>query len=360
MRKYLKTLVLLLSAMLLLSGCRGKKFGIEFLLPADCNTTVRMLYYASDKQKGWIMETVASVQGGKAKAECATINPTVVYVIDHSQRPVIAFYAERGDNIKIESAEEDPLSWKITGNTLSERWSEWRIANIEALRSRMPDRINKAVADYVTKNPEEKLSMVLMLTSYDRAADPAGYERLWKSLKEKALDTELLELIGRSDQAELDLIPHEKLTPLTLRTVNGSGGVDTIDPAKAEATMILFWHSSENSRRTAIDSLRRLVREFPDSSSRLIADICLDLDSTAWRIPLMSDSLRHTVRGWIPRGEADLAVSRLGVRATPMFIVTDSKGTQRYSGSDAGKASAEFRRLMKAAKPKTEPDKNKN
>lgn len=62
------------------AGCVKNEIKVEYQLPSNVNDAYRMVYYASDPVKGWFVETVAAVQGGKAQVICATANPTIVYI----------------------------------------------------------------------------------------------------------------------------------------------------------------------------------------------------------------------------------------------------------------------------------------
>ena len=79
-----------------------------------------------------------------------------------------------------------------------------------------------------------------------------------------------------------------------------------------------------------MDSIRKLAAEYPDSTTRVIADICLETDSIAWKSPLRSDSIKAVIRGWVPAGLAD--------------------GNQRYRGSDPAEALSSFREVYSPSK----------
>lgn len=334
--------LLALLPLLLFCGCAAKKFRIEFRLPSGMDTTVRLLYHASDKLTGVTLDPICAIAGGKGVVECPAVLPALVYVLSPSGQPVIAFYAERGDKIVISSEDADPLTWRIEGNKLSEEWTAWRLDNLTALRSGSARRINEAVNAFVSKNPESKLSTLLLLTAYDRRTDPKGYESLWRKLKGKALEPELISLAARADQTDAALPATGQLKRFVVRSSSGS---DTISPGTP--SLLFFWHSGENKRHDGIETLRRLQQDFSDTTKRLLVDICLDSDSTSWYMPMAADSLRHTIRGWMPAGEADQAAMQLGVSRSPFFIVTDRKGKVTYRGDLPAEAEAEFRKIMK-------------
>ena len=144
---------LLLFVLIALGGCVKNEVKVDFQLPKNVNDAYKMIYYASDPAKGWFVETVAAVQQGKVQMICATRNPTIVFIMESGSVPRAAFYAERGDKIKISGDSSDPFSWQISGNKLTEEWSQWRLDSRSSLASGDPKKINKAVGDYVKKNP---------------------------------------------------------------------------------------------------------------------------------------------------------------------------------------------------------------
>ena len=92
---------------------------------------------------------------------------------------------------------------------------------------------------------------------------------------------------------------------------------------------------------------KKIEKEIPDSS-RIIADICLDADSLAWRSAIRKDSIdESTKRLWAPGGLTDAAIMKLKVRSLPYYIVFDKDGVQRYSGDDLSQAIKDYKNLVK-------------
>lgn len=329
---------------LALSSCVKNKFTIDFSLPESVNTNYTVSYYASDPRGGITVETVAPIVKGKGVLKGIARNPSLVYIRNNAGAG-IALYVERGDNVKISGQNPNPASWSVEGNTLNEQWSAWRNQNQAVLEKKDPVEINAAVARYVMENPASPVSTLLLLTSFSRISDEALFRSLWLRLEGDATLRKWTALSGRADQPDQFVATPAKLKSMAVRSF--ANGVDTIRTDASKATIIFFWHSGLDSRNEAIDSLKALTREFPDSSKRVIADICLEADSLSWKSPLRRDSLTKAVRGWLPAGLADSKVMALEVKRTPFFIVFSPDGNQRYRGDDLGKASAEFRRLMK-------------
>lgn len=335
--------ILLLTFLLLLAGCSKNEFSISFELPADSNQSYRIAYYGASSRGGIYLETVAAIVSGKGSATGHTRYPSVVFISSPSSPLQIAIYAEKGNKIKIAGSSSDPTLWDITGNKLNEELSAWRHDNAEALRKADRKAINAAVAKYVKDNPSHQLSTFLLFTTYSRRDDEEGYRNLRGLLKGDALDERLLNACSRCDN--IDELPASPARVARLVVHSFANGIDEIHCDSMPA-LIYFWAGGVESRSQTIDTIRSLSRQFPDSASRILMDVSIDADSMAWAAPLRSDSLRKTVRAWMPMGLADPRLRKMPVARVPFIIVTDAKGRQTYRGDDPAKAADEFRRQM--------------
>ncbi len=336
MKKFL--LFILLSFFLL--SCTKPKFEVLFDLPESVHAAYTFTYYASSAKQGKWIETGVMVQGGRGKMTLPVANPAVVALSAGGN--VIYFYVERGNNVKIKGGSADIFSWEIGGNSINEDWSKWRRANAGAIGGGNAEKINKAVADYVKKNPENPLSALLLLYEYDRKEDNEGFLSLWKSLKGEAAKEKWITISGRTDlYANSPLTPPDLKRKHTIILKSLVNGADTIITGKVPVA-ILFWRNSDNDRTKMIDSLKALRKAHPDSASFIIADVCFDPDSISWASPLGRDSLEHTIRAWNPMAEADSVIRSLGVEKTPALITfpaikqtvkkaTDKKGSAKKS-----------------------------
>lgn len=346
-------IIVILFALSALCGCIRNAFRIEVALADDFTHTYRVQYYAAVSDGGRYVESAIPVSAGKGEIEGATRYPTIVYLFDSGEMPVLIFYAERGDKIKITGKGTNPAAWDVGGNEVNEAWSKWRHDNLDALEKRDPQEINKAVAAYVKANPATKLATLLMLTTYNRREDEKGYLELWNAIPEKFKSPELLKAVGRPDQFTSDILPPDDLGSLRLHAFRDT--VITLDSKVGKITLLWFRRSENNLLTDEVkDSLRSLHRTFGDSSKLRIAEIAFEPDTVTWVREVLADST-----GWIhaivPAAEASEDAMRLQVGRTPFFIVADKAGRQRYRGSDLKAAVAEARKLVskeKSANPR--------
>lgn len=342
-------LSLLLILLSILTGCGKKEVTLKFSLPKETPSTQQIVYYASDKKGGIFVETVATLIEGKGELRTPMINPSLMLLLGRGNVPTV-IYAERGEQIDITGKDVNPALWTISGNQINEDLSLWRNAHATTLLSGTPEEINEAVTDYVRENPDNPVSPILLLTAFSRSVDEIEFVDLWYSLGEKADKIKWMQMLGRSDMVNAAIRRPGKLISMALRSL--ANGVDTITPANADATILFFWNNSMDRRRELIDSLKNLANEFPDSASRIIADISVDADSISWRSPLRHDSVKNIARFWIPAGLADRRLISLQVGRLPFFMVVAPNGIQTYRGDDPTKAFEAFRALKSANEKK--------
>lgn len=345
-------LLLLLFLPLVLAGCGKNEFNVEFKLNPKVSGNYRLVYYASDKRTGFMMDMVAPVDKGVNKTRCITRNPVLVYIFNvGDRRPAAAFYAERGDKVRIEGDEADPLTWKIGGNKINREWSEWRNANAALIRTGDVKGINAAVAKFVKANTDSKVSTLLLLTTYDRREDEAGFLKLWNSLDDDAKPASLVSLVGRTDRLTSAEVAPPAAVPLLRLHAMGDSLVD-LNPRRYQATLLYFNRVDDGGTPGCADSLRHLLGEEKSSRGR-VAVISFETDSVAWLTKARSDSLDKALNAWIPIGEASEKVADMGVTRTPFFIVADTKGKQIYRGDQLKDALKTYRRLVARQPAKT-------
>lgn len=343
MKVFLKILLIIM-LLPLIAGCSKNHFTVVFELPSDVNATYRLVYYASNSRGGLVYELAAAVSNGKAEVECPGKNPTLLYVIPGFGNDAVAVYVEKGDRIVIKGKSAYPADWEISGNDVTERIGEWRSSAAKALSAPGCKERNMAVAAYVESHRDDPVSTILLATEFSRRDDEAGYMRLREMLEGDAVSDRIFEVTARNDA--MHMRPHMPARVRRLRMHTLSEGETLLNVDSAKATMLYFWVTGIASRQADIDTLRNLSAQWPDSAVRNIADICIEPDSVTWMVPLRSDSLKKTVRAWMPLGFADRRAMKMGLERVPFVIVTGRDGRQVYRGDDISEASRVFRSLM--------------
>lgn len=343
-----------------LESCVKNEFKLTFKLPEAVNSTYRLSYYASDPKGGIQVETAVAVSAGKAELTGFTRYPTLgIIYTGFSDIPSVILYAERGDEITLSGTDSDPIGWIVDGNKINKELTDWRIQNEKTIRSahdvardskdKGPRRtLNKAVALFVEENKNSKAAPLILSTYFDASLEPAEFHRLNRLLDQSGVQADMLQLLSRQDintaTAPIFKPADLKLSDLILQTEKGYA--DTLCLATSSApTLIYYWRKNDQRHSEIIDTLKTLVKWRTDSAGMPIVDIGLCADSLQWNGRIHRDSLRHTIRAFMPRGFADTTAMAHGVRSTPWFVVTSGKGKTIYVGPDISEATRNFRKL---------------
>lgn len=331
-----------LAFFLLLCSCTKNEFNLVFNLDENITDNYNVTYYASSVEGGLTVQSVASVMKGKCQLKGITKLPTLVYITARRSSVPLVVYVEKGSSIDISGDSNQPFSWKATPGAINDSISKWRFENIEAFESKNQDEINSAVADYIVNHPSDPASLIILMSYFQRSDNEFQYIDLMSKMEVPDKEN-WIKLIGRADQLNTMLATPGRIENMVVRS--SLGGTDTIRFDGEKPGFVLFWQNDLKERKTLIDSLKVLVKEFPDSSSRIIADINLDADSVIWKNSLKRDSLNKVMRLWSPAGLGDKAVMKLKVSAIPYFIVFDKNGNQSYRGIEIEEAMEKFRNI---------------
>lgn len=311
-----------------------------------------MEYYAQGPDGGgkWITQTLP-LDRGKFSMQGVSLGPTLANISMPGSRGIF-IWIEPGNEIKISGEASDPATWTVEGNNINREWDAFRREN-----AKQPDSLQKDIVRYIEVNPESRLSALLLLTEFDRRERPEEFVKLWNSLDKKARAEETARIIGDADiisefpftltpsgQLRYDA-PKRKINSLALRLRGDKNEMLRFNPGKP--TLLWFYRKGDKERYENADTLRSLLKEYPDSTGR-IAAVSLDADSITWRASMENDSLPKAINAWMPFATAGNRERLLGVTSTPYIIVVSAEGDQIYRGQDIAKASAAYRKLLPA------------
>lgn len=341
--KTLRLLPLLLS--LMLTSCFKNEIKLTFEVGQSVNNPCKIVYYASSSKQGMVRETAAEINSGKGITVLPTRYPTIIYLFSQSQRePALAFYAERGDDMKITGTSQNVSDWEVSGNKLTEEWTEWRKSNRQVLVGGNPEKLNKAVAAYVEKHVDSELSLVLLCIYYSRRDDPEGFSHLYGMLKDGAFDNEdLLAALSAADLLEGPgagwFVGKGGISaPKHLILMGEAGYADTLALNDSIPTLLLFT-GKEGLRAGLKDSIQSLL----GSRKGQIADVYADPDTIAWKRQIKMDSISNLRRMQLPLGLADSTAMAIGVQRVPYYFTIGPKGKLLYRGDSFTKAAAAYR-----------------
>lgn len=336
-----------LFSIFLWSGCSPKKFSVSFSLPAEIWGNYRITYYASDGKGGAWINLTAPLEQGKFRFEGISRQPALIY-ISNGGADHICIYAKPGDDIKISGEAASPRSWQITGNKICETMTQYLE---ESYKNRLQTDNADAIAKFVEGHRNSPASAILLLTDFPRNQFPERFVELWNSLEKDADKAEIMRLSGSADFSDSGFkltvggdvrMRNRSMTIRSLAYHRPDGATDTLHAA-GKRSLIYAYDRTDDSHREIADTIRHLIKEFPDSSKRNILMLDFYPDSVVWISHIERDSLKSVQRGWVPLAQADARMQRLGIGAVPEFIVVGRKGEVRYRGNDIKKAAEFFR-----------------
>lgn len=323
--------------MCLCLSCRRKEFDVEFEMDSGADGAYSCVYYASDAVKGRITEGVVELRQGRGSFHAVTVLPTLFTIMDRGGGTGLVAYAGRGDRLKVTGSSADPLQWKVTGNSISETLSNWRVSNAAVIRRAMSGAeaavkaLNDAVGAFVIANPAKPAAALILYLYYDRRSDYDGFRKLFGRLEGDAAAQKWRDLAGTPDLFEG--APEIAGIPSSLALKTFQTGCDTLAPGRVPI-LIYVSETSMESYGADMGLLRGLSREVPDSSRRVIVNFSTDPDSLARAHTWRRDSLTAAVQAWVPLGLTDPQLEALGVPRTPWVIVIDRSGKAVYRGPD--------------------------
>ena len=333
-----------LFSLVVLAACDKYEFDLDFELAENVTDNFNVTYFSHEGDGGVTVQAVASVREGKCELNGTTKDPTIIYITKRTSKLPLVLYVEKGEKLVITGDNREPLEWKTEGNHINTVLTEWRLKHYENMVDYKPDSVNIAIKKFVEENISNPVSTILMLCYFNRRVDEKGYDELMGMLRGEAKNPKWLDIIGRSDQMYHYYSFPARLENMVMRSLHDKG--DTLIIDRKNPTLILFWETGYTKKKMLIDSIKALEKEFPDSS-RMIADVCLDIDSVGWRNAIKKDSLYNEMkRFWTPTGLNDHTITKFKVESIPYFIVFDKEGHQSYRGTDLSEAISDYRHLF--------------
>ena len=327
-----------------LGACSKTEFTLFFDLDEGVTDNYNVTYFATDTQGGLTVQAVASVQKGKCELKGYTKRPTLVYLSSKKSKLPLVIYTSREDEIMIHGKGSNPLQWEVEGNEINEQISAWRMANENILLNDDKTALNESVENYAAQNPESAAAFIITLVYFNRRADNFKYVAVMDGFRNLPDKSTLIGLAAQADQLDNSLAYPARIESMIMKSSRNIP--DTIIFNGKNPGFLIFWNSDLKEKKEIRDSLKSLVKAYPDSASRILADINLDSDSTAWRNAIKKDSLNSVKRLWAPASLTDKTLMKLKVGSVPYYIVADSAGRQVYRGDELDVAIKNFQDQM--------------
>lgn len=316
----------------MLPSCGKNEFTLSGNLSDSRDKTLRVIYRAADKQRSFIEDNPVPLESdGAFSMKGIAVFPTVLWVTDmQTGELMMPIYAERGDELTLSGKYSEPWSWTVKGNKVMEQYSEWTKANAPVLKSGDSDKINAAVAGYVSENPDSRTAVFLLLTRFEIRDHESQYKSLLAKLD---LDEDDLKEMKEACMA-VQAVQTPKAPPkFSMRLPGIADSLMNVDLSGVSRTLVYFWHDTPTGEESA------LIESLEADSSRRCVSIFMDSDTVRWHRIIETDKALKTTRPYRALGaESNPQVKAMGVTRTPYMIVVDSAGKILYHGSGTAKA----------------------
>lgn len=329
----------------LLGSCAKTEFSIEGNIKGAGTQNLRLIYYASSSQGGVVTEAVMPMVDGKFSYTGRSERPVVIWIFAPNRMLLTPIYVEPGDDVKITGDFSEPYKWKVSGNNIERQWNEWRSKNSDALKTGNDKMLNDIISKYVKDNPDSPISALSMLCFFVRRDNALEFDKVWKLLSEDARPEDLVNAVESTKNHQSAKAYTVKVSPLTLYSITDS--VESLAVPKRGAMLLYFWRQGEDDHKFNIKNLKKLRKEYPDTSIFRIADINMDTDTLKWRRSARRDSATIWERYWAIGGEMNLSLRRLEVARTPYYILVDSVGNQAFRGDNFSKLEKRIKEVLK-------------
>ena len=329
----MRNFIALIFSLLLLGCTDNEQFRVNGTIEGNPNLTLRVAYYAD----GAYHTLVTAAREGKFEFYGSSKQPTMVEILDYDYRPLMRLYASNGETFEIEYDRSHPLSAKISGNEVSERWSKFLSDNEEALMA-SPESANEAIAAYVAANPSDVVSTLLMTTAYDYTYDAVAADSIMALIDPQARPSALTESGNFMMQRMISEAVNDTIGPIHY-AVRGDS-VRILDFSDDKVNFLAFSRWGKFRDDSIMPRLEKL------SKLKNLRVLELDVDPKGTSQMRRSDTLAWVV-GLLPGGLAARGVDRLGIPSEPYFIVADSAGVQLLRTPSPGEAEEYVKKILK-------------
>ncbi len=258
-----------------------------------------------------------------------------------NRTPFIKVYAQNGDRIELSGDGKEPFGITVKGGGLNKQLFEFNHAHKELLQTWLAERnkaqsglksvqyqqayqeLERAVVDYVSQNPKNQLSAVLVGDYLLGEADEALCDSLIGLLSEEVLSAPLASSIKIYQEFQA-VLATDSILP-ALQWVTPADTTEYLEPGQAIATLLYFGSDGTPSTDRRYQSFLEECRQKYSSDTLQLFEISLDRDSAAWREKIKNDTVSWALR-WIQESYANMGVKQLHIHRVPYLIVADSTG----------------------------------
>lgn len=325
--KSLRGLLAFLCAVSLWSCGDSESFTIEGTVDGNATLNLRFIYYSNNT----LVRGLTAARDGKFEYKGVAPTPTIVEILDNDYRPLGRLFVVNGEHIECALTRNAPNAIKVSGSDVSERWADFLNDNADELNS---SKANNIIEKYVSAHPDDIVSTLLMLTSYDASSNALMADSLMSSINPEMRPSTIVAGFNALLQR---LVSDSATEPIsTITCLNMKDSLVSIDPSARPLSLIVLRDNASGRQDSIISAMKRLSGKTKRKSLQII-DVSLDKDTVVWHKSVRPDSADwHQM--WAAGSLASPGLEKLGIPTVPYFIVTDSTGVQLLRTSSIKRA----------------------
>lgn len=327
------TIIMALLTALCLTGCGGPE---SFKITGEVTDGSTINLYVKYHGANAVRTGVTAARQGKFEAEFSSPEPTIVEILDNEYNILARMFLKNGDEMNVTIDRANPTASKVTGNEISQRWSDVINEHTAELTSGDSKKINEMIEAYIKANPSDPVGALMFAEFYDSSTDPVHAMEVMEMIDIDARPAGVLDPCATIVSRFADAESYGKVKPIKYRVAE-SDSVRIFSPCDKKVSLISL--SNENSKRSdsIVPELKKIAKNFPSKKLQVI-DFVLYSDTGSFKRVTYRDSATW-IQAWLPGGILGKGLAELSVPDMPYFIVTDSSGMQLYRGTSPTEAS---------------------
>ena len=293
-------------------------FTIQGTVDGNPTMNLRYIYFANHT----LQSGITAARQGKFEFKGSATEPAVLEILDNDYRPMARLYVVNGDRIECRITRNNPYLLEVNGSDVNSRWAAFLRQNAEKLSG---SGANSVIEKYVAANPDDLVSTLLMVTSYDASRDGLRADSIITMINQDVRPASLVDGFNAMLQRLVAHTVNDPVQPITF--LNRRDSLVDFRPSARRLSLLALTDATSGRNDSILPALKRLSRKSLRRDVQ-IAELSADRDTLTWRNDIRNDSAAWK-QGWVAGSISAPGIDRLGIPSVPYFIVVDSSGCQK-------------------------------
>lgn len=293
----------------------SESFTIEGSIEGNPTMNLRFIYSSN----GTLIRGLTAARNGKFEYKGVTSTPTILQILDNDYRPLGWLYVANGNHITCKLVRNNPYAISVSGSEVSERWAAFLNKNASDLSTSSS---NDVIESYVATHPNDIMSTLIVLTSYDASRDALRADSIMSSIDPSVRPSYLVDGFNSMLQRLVSRSVDAKVAPIPFFNLKDS--LTDFQPSARPWSVIAVSDANSGRADSIVPTFRKLYAKKNRKVLQII-DFSVDRDTIAWHKSVSADSAQWN-QGWAPGSIASPGIDRLAIPTVPFFIVVDSTG----------------------------------